>query len=244
MPLEYQAGLLQVLQSRTVKRVGAVEEKELDVRVIAATSRNLRGEVNRGHFRGDLFINLNVLRLDVTPLRERPEDVIYVAKRTLDYFNERYPQLRKTMSEGFLRELQRYSWPGNIKELQNCIERVFYASTGSMLHRDDLANIVQSGIAGSPTNGSVPGPTLGAAPGVTSARSGTLPLSTVGPGGHGLHDAEEFNEILTALNATGYHVEDAARHLGMSRASLYRRIDRLRINVKQLRAQATAKAAS
>jgi transcriptional regulator of acetoin/glycerol metabolism len=216
MPLEYQAGLLQVLQDRAVKRVGAVEEKELDVRVIATTSRSLRNEVDRGHFRGDLFINLNVLRLDVTPLRERPEDIVYGARRALDYFNERYPQSRKTMSDGFLRELQRYSWPGNTRELQNCVERAFYASTGSMLHKDDLANIVQPRI----TTG--------------SARVSDLPLQTLPPSAY---RAEESNEILDALSVTGYQVEDAARHLGMSRASLYRRIGRLRINLKQLRAQ-------
>jgi transcriptional regulator with PAS, ATPase and Fis domain len=217
MPLEYQAGLLQVLQTRTIKRVGAVEERALDVRIVAATSRDLREEVNRGHFRGDLFITLNVLRLDVTPLRERPEDIVYMAQRTLDYFNGRYPQAQKSMSEGFLRELHRYSWPGNARELQNCIERAFYASTGNMLHKDDLANIVQ--------NRSEIGP----------PRMGALPLQTLPPNTPNPRNAEEFDEIVKALDATGYHIEKAARYLGMSRASLYRRINRLRIDVKHLR---------
>jgi transcriptional regulator with PAS, ATPase and Fis domain len=229
MPLEYQAGLLQVLQTRRVKRVGAVEEKELDVRIIAATSRNLREEVNRGHFRGDLFITLNVLRLDVTPLRERPEDIVYIAQRTLGYFNERYPQAQKTMSDAFLQELRRYSWPGNTRELQNCIERAFYASTGSMLHRDDLANIVRIR-AGSDS----------ARAGADPARTNGLPLQTLPPSAATLRDAGEFDEIMDALSATGYRVEEAARHLGLSRASLYRRIDRLRIDLKRLRAQAAA----
>jgi transcriptional regulator of acetoin/glycerol metabolism len=219
MPLEYQAGLLQVLQTRTVKRVGAVEEKELDVRVIAGTSHNLRTEVNLGHFRGDLFITLNVLRLNVTPLRERPEDIVYVAQRTLDYFNERYPQAQKTMSEGFLRELHRYPWPGNTRELQNCIERAFYASTGSMLHKDDLANIVQNHAT------------------LSTARTGTLPLQTLPPNAPNPRNADEFDEIMDALRTTGYHIEKAAHHLGMSRASLYRRISRLKIDVKKLRLQ-------
>ncbi|MDR2587609.1 MAG: sigma 54-interacting transcriptional regulator, partial [Coriobacteriales bacterium] len=224
MPLEYQASLLQVLQTRTIKRVGAVEERELDVRIIAATSRNLREEVDKGHFRGDLFIMLNVLRLDVTPLREHPEDIAYVAQHTLDYFNERYPQARKTMSEGFLRELHRYSWPGNARELQNCIERAFYASTGSMLHKDDLANIVQTRVNYAPT------------------RTGSLSPRALSSHGSALHDAKEFDEIMEALSLTGYHVEQAARHLGLSRASLYRRISRLGIDVKQLRAQAATTA--
>jgi transcriptional regulator of acetoin/glycerol metabolism len=222
MPLEYQAGLLQVLQTRAVKRVGAVEEKELDVRIIAATSRSLRKEVDRGHFRGDLFITLNVLRLDVIPLRERPQDIVYVAQHTLGYFNKRYPESQKAMSESFLQELHRYSWPGNTKELQNCIERAFYASTGTRLQRDDLANIVQARRESG------------------TAQSKSLPFHTLPPTASSPHDVEEFNEIADALHETGYHVDKAARRLGMSRASLYRRINRLRIDVKQLRTQSIA----
>jgi len=218
LPLEYQAELLQVVQTHTVKRVGAVQEKELDVRIIASSSHNLRREVELGRFRGDLFFTLNVLKLDIPPLRDRVDDIVYCAEQFLGYFNDRYPQAHKTMSREFLQSLAGYSWRGNTKELQNCIERVFYASTGDVLYVDELSGIIEP-----PGESTQP---------ISPADSATLP-------GVNRQDLAEHKEIVSALHLTDYHVDAAARELGMSRASLYRRTKQLQINVRQLRKQHT-----
>jgi transcriptional regulator of acetoin/glycerol metabolism len=224
VPLEYQGELLRVVQNRMVRRVGAAQEKELDVRVIAASTQSLRHEVERGRFRSDLFFSLNVLKLDLPPLKDRPGDIGFCAQHFLRYFNTRYPSMHKTMSDDFLMRLERYEWPGNLKELQNCIERVFYASTESVLRADELESVI-----GTPQD------------------RGSLPLQAREPQGiHGpsavaipnLRSREDYNNIIAALDATGYQVEAAAARLGLSRASLYRRIRLLQINVKQLRRQA------
>ncbi|MDR1184795.1 MAG: sigma 54-interacting transcriptional regulator [Coriobacteriales bacterium] len=213
LPLEYQAELLQVLESCTVRRVGALQVKDLDVRIIASSSKNLRSEVEAGHFRGDLLVFINVLRIDLLPLRERPEDILACARRALDYFNERYPESRKTMSDSFVAALQAYCWPGNTKELQNCIERSFYASSGSRLDTDLLEGIISKG--GMP---------------IAAGYAGFAAPAHLDPSNN-----REYYEIINTLKSNDFDVEKSAFSIGMSRASLYRRIKQLQINLKAMR---------
>lgn len=142
MPLEFQAKLLRVVETLRVRRIGGKEEKKLDVRVIAATNRNLRRQVQLGLFRGYLYYRLNVLRLDIPPLRERPDDIEFCANRFLQRFNLRYPDRKRRFSADFLLSLKHYDWPGNVRELQNSIERVFYTSESPVISSHDFCYVM------------------------------------------------------------------------------------------------------
>lgn len=142
MPLEFQAKLLRAVESLRIRRLGGTQERKLDVRVIAATNRNLRAESEQGRFRQDLFYRLNVLKLDIPPLRERPLDIKGCAEIFLDRFNKRYPKQQKNMSEGYLDALMQYDWPGNVRELQNSIERTFYACNEETLTPEDFCYVI------------------------------------------------------------------------------------------------------
>lgn len=136
IPLELQSKLLRVLQEQQFERVGENKTRRVDVRVIAATNRNLKEEVNRQQFREDLYFRLNVFPIVSAPLRERIEDVPQLAThfltRAMKKFNK--PQLKLSLAE--LQRLQRYSWPGNIREMINVIERAVILSQGDRLRID------------------------------------------------------------------------------------------------------------
>jgi Transcriptional regulator containing PAS, AAA-type ATPase, and DNA-binding domains len=141
MPLEFQAKMLRAVETLRIRRLGGAQERPLDVRVIAATNRDLRQEAEDGHFRKDLYFRLNVLELNIPPLRERREDIVYCAEKFLERFNCKYPQMKKTMSPEYIHALQEYDWPGNVRELQNSIERTFYACGESELGREDICYV-------------------------------------------------------------------------------------------------------
>lgn len=140
MHLAMQAKILRVLQDREFTRVGGNKTLRVDVRVIAATNKNLLDEIDEGNFRADLYYRLNVVTLDVPPLRERREDIPLIA----DFFLRKYSQeIRKTVTE-FDEEtkalIQNHSWPGNIRELKNLIERaVLVGEDGDLITPEDLA---------------------------------------------------------------------------------------------------------
>jgi transcriptional regulator of acetoin/glycerol metabolism len=144
LPLEFQAKLLRVVETRKVRRLGGSWEKDLDVRIIVASNRSLKEEVRLGRMREDLYFRLNVLRLEIPPLRERPEDILHCAGRFLEHFNNRYPELKKTMSRDFQQALRDYSWPGNVRELQNSIERAFFSWQDGTLGRDAVPVAIDS----------------------------------------------------------------------------------------------------
>ena len=142
MPLEFQAKLLRAVESLRIRRLGGTQERKLDLRVIAATNRNLRHEAEQGRFRQDLYYRLNVLKLDIPPLRERPLDIGFCAKAFLERFNQKYPEQRKEMSPDYLDALQQYDWPGNVRALQNSMERTFYACNTDVLTADDFRFVI------------------------------------------------------------------------------------------------------
>jgi len=142
MPLEFQAKLLRAVETLCIRRIGGKEEKRLDVRIIAATNRNLHREVELGHFRDDLYFRLNVLPLCIPPLRERPSDISFCAKQFFERLNRRYPYKRKNVAASFFEILKKYSWPGNIRELQNSIERVFYICSSNCISQKDFSYII------------------------------------------------------------------------------------------------------
>jgi transcriptional regulator with PAS, ATPase and Fis domain len=119
----FQVKLLRFLQEREIRPVGAPREKKVDVRVVAATNKNLQKMVEDGKFREDLWFRLNVVRLEMPPLRERRNDVPLLARFFLDKYNERYRRDVK-LTESGLKSLKDFTWPGNVRQLQHLIERL------------------------------------------------------------------------------------------------------------------------
>jgi len=142
MELELQAKLLRVLQQRVVVPVGSHEETPVDVRVLAATNRDLAVEVNEGRFREDLFYRLNVVAIRTIPLRERPEDVAILAHRYLAELAARHGMPMCTLSPEALDVLRGYAWPGNVRELENVLERAVMFSSGDRIEPDALSGLM------------------------------------------------------------------------------------------------------
>lgn len=139
LPLSAQARLLRVLQEGEVRRVGSVETKKVSVRLIASTHRNLQALVNDGAFREDLYYRLNVVKLSLPPLRERGDDILYLAEHFLAYNAERHGKPRLKFTEGALKCIRAYRWPGNIRELENAIQRAVILCEGKSIRADLLA---------------------------------------------------------------------------------------------------------
>lgn len=134
-----QAALLRVLEQRVVRRVGGTEDIRVDLRVIAATNRDLSSLVKEGVFRADLFFRLNVVELDLPPLRERGTDVLLLARHFSRQIAERYKEAERTVPSATEAVLLAYSWPGNVRELRNMIERAYATSSGVSIETADLA---------------------------------------------------------------------------------------------------------
>ncbi|MFM9025465.1 MAG: sigma-54 interaction domain-containing protein [Planctomycetaceae bacterium] len=142
MELELQAKLLRVLQQRVVVPVGSHEELPVDVRVLAATNRDLAREVDAGRFREDLFYRLNVVAIRTIGLRDRPEDVPVLAERYLAELAARHGMPMCTLSPAAIEVLQGYAWPGNVRELENVLERAVMFSSGEEIDPDALTGLM------------------------------------------------------------------------------------------------------
>ncbi len=138
MPLQLQVKLLRVLQEREVTPVGSSDAIPVRTRVIASTNRDLETEIQKGRFREDLFYRISVLRITLPPLRERKEDIALLANYFIKRFNERFNKDVKTPSHEVVARLQSFPWPGNIRELQNAIERGVVLTRDKEIHVDDL----------------------------------------------------------------------------------------------------------
>ncbi len=202
-PLEMQAKLLRVLQERKVRPVGSDSEFDIDVRVLAATNRDLSREVAAGRFRADLYYRVNVLRIDVPPLRERQEDVISLAQHFLE--RER-GNTRQSLhfAPTTVRKLLDYDWPGNVRELENCVARIVALTRHDEISVDDLPASVRTTRAPRPVDV------------VEDADLITL-------------DEMERRYIRAVLLACHGNKSQAARVLGLDRRALYRRIHALQI---------------
>lgn len=134
LSVQMQSKLLRVLQDKEVRRVGGERSIHIDIRIIAATNRDLEEEVEKGTFRKDLYYRLFVVPIALPPLRERKEDIELLTKYFLDIFNRQY-NLRKTMSSEAMEILERYRWPGNVRELRNVVERLVVSGAGNEISR-------------------------------------------------------------------------------------------------------------
>ena len=135
LPLAMQTKLLTFLDDRKYKRIGGLEDIELDVRVIAATNRNLERAIAQGQFREDLFYRLNVMQIVIPPLRERREDIPALCDYYLDYYNKSFAKNIERVEPDFMRELILNDWKGNVRELKNIFERCFLFSQGNVLEK-------------------------------------------------------------------------------------------------------------
>ena len=129
MPLYLQPKLLRVIESGEVRRIGATVDKKVDVRLIAATNKNLKQMVENNLFREDLFYRINVIPISIPPLRDRPEDILVLAQKFLDELNKKYKN-NKFFGPTISDSLRKYHWPGNVRELKNIVERLFITSPG------------------------------------------------------------------------------------------------------------------
>ncbi|MCJ2081859.1 sigma 54-interacting transcriptional regulator [Methylobacterium sp. J-090] len=136
IPLDLQGKLLRVLQERSFERVGEERTRAVDIRLVAATNRDLKDEVRRGRFREDLYFRLNVFPVAASPLRERPEDIALIAQHFLKGAARRLNIPEPRLTEGDARRLARYAWPGNVRELENVIERAAILAVGGRLRFD------------------------------------------------------------------------------------------------------------
>jgi two-component system, NtrC family, response regulator PilR len=158
LPLALQVKLLRAIQERRVRAVGADEDEEVDVRLIAATNRDLAAEVKAGRFREDLYYRLNVIQLRVPPLRERREDVLLLADHFLRRFEAEHGRGRLDLSREAKRRLDAYDFPGNVRELENLIERAVTLSDGPEVTLDALPGPLRPAIGALVAEGPLPAP--------------------------------------------------------------------------------------
>jgi DNA-binding NtrC family response regulator len=202
--LDLQAKLLRVVQERVFERVGETRTRAVDVRLIAATNRDLLGEVAAGRFRQDLYYRINVVRLDLPPLRERPGDIPLLAAACLERYAREHGRPVERFSPAALSALTRAPWPGNVRELENAVERAVLLAPGSEIRAEDLGRELLP--AGQP-----PGP------------QGTLPQPPLGPLKEGLEGPERAL-IARALDASGGSRTRAAALLGINRTTLFNKM--------------------
>ncbi|PKK87884.1 MAG: sigma-54-dependent Fis family transcriptional regulator, partial [Candidatus Wallbacteria bacterium HGW-Wallbacteria-1] len=138
IPLEMQPKLLRVLDENKVMRIGGSFERELDVRIIAATNRNLLNEMSKSAFRQDLYFRLNVINLRLLPLKRRREDILALGSYFLEQLNRENDEIKKYFSTAFEEKLLAYEWKGNVRELKNIVERGFYLSSGVYIDSSDM----------------------------------------------------------------------------------------------------------
>jgi DNA-binding NtrC family response regulator len=199
MPLEVQAKLLQSIETGRIRPVGSASEEDADVRLIAATNRPLEDAVEAGRFRADLFYRLNVVRIDIPPLRERPEDLQPLIDVLLERVCERIGRPLLGISEDALRWLLAYHWPGNVRELANILERAVVLADHDVLVLDDIV--------------------------LPDARAGEDGfLERAARRGLSLSDVERAY-IQAVVSVTSDNKTEAARILGIDRRTLYRRLD-------------------
>lgn len=203
MPLPLQAKLLRALQQREVQRVGSDTPITVDVRVLAATNRDLRREAAEKRFREDLYFRLNVISIEVPSLCRRSEDIPLLAAHFLQRFAERNRKNIKGFAPQALDSMLRYSWPGNVRELENAVERAVILCNGDLI-----------------TGRELPASVVGAPAAATAA---AVPEGDISLAGLSL-DTVEHRAIEETLRQTGDNKSEAARRLGITRATLHNKL--------------------
>lgn len=218
MPLELQASLLRVLQSKEIVRIGGKQKKEIDVRIMAATNVDLLESVQKKNFRGDLFYRLNVLSIEVPPLRERKSDITLLANHFIASISRILGKDIEGIDEEARNVLSIYDWPGNIRELENVIERAVNLASGSTISKSELPQAILN------ASGIPPETILQAQAPALGSR-----LSEESPGNR------SYNLLVEALAAERGNVSKTSERLGIPKRTLYRRIKKYNINIDEFR---------
>ncbi len=215
LPLEMQVKLLRVLQDQELERLGAVNTTRVEVRVIAATNRDLEAEVRAGRFREDLYYGLNVVPIVLPPLRERREDIEPLIRYFIPRFNDKLGKAISGISSDTLQALRQYVWPGNVRQLENVIERMMLMAEGEQLQLRDLPEEISDSLvsAGNPDGGEPGLPSPAAASFKERVKRQTQNV--------------ERDLIERALEETTGNVTRAAEKLGLSRKGLQLKIKEL-----------------
>src|SRR5688572_12165211 len=254
MSLPTQTKLLRVLQNGTFERVGGNQPVKVDVRVIAATNKPLEAAVAKREFREDLFYRLNVVRIEIPPLRERKEDIPLLVNYFLKKIAQAQKMAPKSISQEALDFLEQFSWPGNVRELENVIQRAIVVTKGEVILPLDLpASVLQSlprpvqagdstsvSVPNAVTGGNASGPGLGSVVGGNSlgAPKGEADLATIGKmlfdwarktSSLKVIPAVERELIINALAETKGNQVQAAKLLGITRATLRKRVEKFKI---------------
>jgi two-component system nitrogen regulation response regulator NtrX len=221
MSAKTQAKVLRVLQEGEVERLGSARTVKVEVRVIAATNKNLEEEIEKGRFREDLYFRLAVIPIHVPPLRERPEDVAPLVRHYMDYFSRENNVRPKRVTTAALDALSKYRWRGNIRELRNTVERMIIMSGGDTIDLADLPESVRSPAAWSGGGAGPASPKSAPVDGSGETKAGTL---------------REFKEnaermfLVGKLRENGWNISKTAEVIGTPRSNLYKKLEQYQIS--------------
>lgn len=208
MPVNMQVKLLRVLQEKEIERVGGRNPVPLDVRIVAATNQNLEEQIRQKKFRSDLYYRLNVMQIKIPPLRERKEDIPIFAEKIMMELYEQYGEY-KELTPSVIKLLKEYTWPGNVRELKNTIQRLYAMSDGEKILETHLpVNIISKSEA-------------------AENRQGVKFLED-------RMEAVEREIIMAVLKKNDYNCRITAAELGIHRSTLYKKFDKLQIDIAKL----------
>ncbi|MCK5684136.1 sigma-54-dependent Fis family transcriptional regulator [bacterium] len=208
MSLKTQTKILRVIQDKIIEPVGGESSMEVDVRIIAATNRDLGEEIGIGNFREDLFFRLSVININLPPLRERKEDIYILVSHFLEIFNKKFSALYDELSFDAIEKLMSYNWPGNVRELENTIERACILGHGSILNEGDMILPMKP------------------------IKSEESSMDEMIDNFKSLQEGKEYFEKLILqhwLNRNKWNITKTARQLKVQRSSLYKKIEKYSI---------------
>jgi len=228
MPFDMQVNLLRFLQDKMVTRIGSSVSKKVDVRIIAATNRKLKTEVNMSRFREDLYYRLNVIGIELPPLRDRELDIPLITRFFIQTICRQFKRDVLSISDAAMHVLCAYRWPGNVRELRNVIENAIVFTEGSIITEDLLPSYLRENISVSPLS-------------ISENKAKESVLHDEAMRGLTIEEARkknqktaaevERNEILQLLDQYGGNVSQVARHMGISRNTIYRKMKSYKIEV-------------
>ena len=206
MPLSIQASLLRVIQDMEITRVGGNKKKKVDVMIISATNKNLIEEVQKNNFRLDLFYRLNVFNIIISPLRERKEDILYLVEYFIDKYNKKFSLNIQDIDNEVLDLFMNYHWLGNVRELENVLERAVQVATKKYVTIKDIPIYLRENLTNKKDKFELP-----------------------------LIEKKEKDIIAKILKETNGNVKEASKILGIGRSTLYRKLSRYLINIEDYR---------
>jgi two-component system nitrogen regulation response regulator NtrX len=220
MGLQAQAKVLRALEEETIERVGGSTPIRIDVRVVAATNKDLPQEIAKEEFREDLYYRLRVVPLDIPALRERPEDIQPLCDHFLALYANANKRDPRPISDSARKRMLDYGWPGNVRELRNALERLVIMSEGQVITEDDVV-----GVLGTGTLAGVVAPGLSAQMGSDQLLRALKDVTDLTD----FRDEAERIFLLRVLDQLDWNVSAAAKTLGLQRSNLYRKMEKYRI---------------